>query len=318
MSKAKILVVDDDETTCEALKLMLGLHDYAVETANSAVQALDILGKQTFDMVLADLAMPGMDGLDLLSEVKRQIPPLPVVIITAYPAADNVIQALRRGANDFVTKPYYPGELLAIIRREVSQTKETMKPLPSSIKFSPYQMEEINTILGSLRGEASARCVLVVDHSGQVIAVKGSTEDLDVPVLAEMAATDFAASANMANLIGEGDAFRMNFHEGARFSVYTANLSAEVFLLVVFGQDIRSGMVQYTIRQALVRLQAVITPRTERPSSTRGLRPSDIQRATALDLYKRKLLSIDKAANMAGVSLQEFIDILDKEGLAHE
>lgn len=276
-NKGNILVVDDEETTCQALKLMLGLHNYSIITSNSAGDALEILSQKSFDLVLADLAMPGMDGLQLLEEIKLRYADLPVVIITAYPATDNIIQALRNGASDFVSKPYHPGELLSIVHRETLRKhqleqaaqsqpakpdvfvhKTALMP-PATLEFTPAQRRAIERRLVELRTETNARCVVLVESNGHVIDAKGLTEDIDIPALACAVADNFSATTNIASLIGESEPFHLNYYEGAKYSIYSAQLQPDIFLMTIFGLYARSGVVLYAMRQILPRLQFAVS-----------------------------------------------------------
>lgn len=274
-SKAHILVVDDDETTCEALKLMLGLHNYSIVTANDAYKALEVMAQRAFDIVLADLAMPGMDGLQLLEEIKKIYPGTPVVIITAYPATDNIIQALRNGASDFISKPYHPGELLSIVHREVQRTKPAEEPTPppdpvpaesptsslppAVVQFTPAQMRTIERQLIDLRAETNAHCVVLAESNGHVIDAKGITNEIDVPILAKAVSQNLTCLNNIASLIGEKDCFRLNYCEGLQYSIYSAQLQPDIFLITIFGLDSRCGEVLYAMRHFIPRLQMAVS-----------------------------------------------------------
>jgi len=259
---ATILVVDDDESVRRSLQRILTRAGYEVEAVQTAEDALERLAGRSFDLVLTDLQMPGMNGLQLLAEIKQLAPQLPVVMITGHADADVVIQALRHGVSDFMPKPYQPEELLTIVARESGRHKPASvvesAPAVFSRQLSPAQLDEIDRILAELRAEAAARCVLLVEGSGYVVDAKGVIEDINVAALAALMAGDFAATSGIASLIGEGEAFRLNYHEGSRYSVYSANLASDLFLLVVFGQDVRSGMVLYATRQILPQLTAII------------------------------------------------------------
>lgn len=271
-SKATVLVVDDDASVRDSLQRVLSRQGYVVDVTGTAEEALVLLAEKSFELVVTDLQMPGMDGLELLDEIKRYVPATPVIMITAYAATDVVIQALRRGVSDFVTKPYNLDDLLIIIEREVSRRRQAEEagaptaaapadagaPALLGQQLSPGQLDEIDRILAELRAEASARCVLLVESTGHVIDAKGVIEDINVSALAALVAGDFAATAGIASLIGEGDAFGLNYHEGQRYSVYSAHLAPDVFLLVVFGQEVKSGLVLYVTRQALPRLREIV------------------------------------------------------------
>ncbi|MFK5927760.1 MAG: sigma-54 dependent transcriptional regulator [Desulfuromusa sp.] len=101
----KILIVDDDRALCELLEEDLSRRGHHVMTALKVVEARELLHQQEVDIVLTDLNMPGISGIDFCAELKANRPDLPVVIMTAFGSLDTAIAALRAGAYDFVTKP---------------------------------------------------------------------------------------------------------------------------------------------------------------------------------------------------------------------
>ncbi|MCK5826154.1 MAG: sigma-54-dependent Fis family transcriptional regulator [Desulfuromusa sp.] len=101
----KILIIDDDKALCELLEEDLGRRGHSVYPALNVVAAREILQQQEIDLVLTDLNMPGISGIDFCAELQRNRPDLPVVIMTAFGSLETAIAALRAGAYDFVTKP---------------------------------------------------------------------------------------------------------------------------------------------------------------------------------------------------------------------
>ncbi len=276
MNDEAILVVDDDAGVREGLRRILAERGYATDTASTAEEALIILAHKPFDLVITDLQMPGMDGLALLDEIKRRSQHTPVIVITAYGSMETVIHALRSGVSDFVTKPFRPDELLNIVSREVTRHKRAAPagaPAGLGRQFASQQLDEIDHLLAELRAETGARCLLLVESNGYVIDTKGAIENINVSALAALVSGDFAATAGIASLIGEGESFRLNYHEGKRYSVYSAQVVPDVFLLVVFGQEARSGMVLYYTRQMLPRLQEIIERATPGPVREAGAPP---------------------------------------------
>ena len=105
--EAHVLIVDDDPALLEALPeaLRLRMGGVTVETADSAAAALDRMAARDYDAILADIKMPGMDGLALLSEIRRRQPDTPILMITGHGDYDLAVRALRGGAYDFIQKP---------------------------------------------------------------------------------------------------------------------------------------------------------------------------------------------------------------------
>jgi two-component system response regulator FlrC len=114
---AKVLLVEDDRALREALAdtLSLGGHDYrAVDCAESALLALK---EEAFSLVVSDVNMPGMDGHQLLAQIRASYPQLPVLLMTAYGAVERAVDAIRQGAADYLVKPFEPRALLELVAR---------------------------------------------------------------------------------------------------------------------------------------------------------------------------------------------------------
>src|SRR6202161_4641103 len=120
---ASILVIDDEAAIRESLEVLLTLEGYAVRMANDGEQGLRVLELENFDLVLLDLALPGQSGLELLPQIKERQPELPVIMMHAYGTVDNVVEAVRAGAENFVQKPWDNEKLLADIRSAVARPK---------------------------------------------------------------------------------------------------------------------------------------------------------------------------------------------------
>ena len=118
-----ILVIDDEAGIRESLEVLLSLEGYSVKTANDGEQGLRTLELENVDPILMDLALPGQSGLDLLPQIKERQPETPVIMITAYGTVENVVEAIRAGADNFVQKPWDNEKLLADIRSAVARYK---------------------------------------------------------------------------------------------------------------------------------------------------------------------------------------------------
>ncbi|TCK75964.1 sigma-54-dependent transcriptional regulator [Acidipila rosea] len=117
----RILIIDDEAAIRESLETLLVLEGYAVEMAINGEAGLVRIEQQNYDLVLLDLALPGRSGLELLPLIRERQPDLPVIMITAYGKVENVVDAIRAGAQNFVQKPWDNEKLLADIRAAIAR-----------------------------------------------------------------------------------------------------------------------------------------------------------------------------------------------------
>ena len=134
-----ILVVEDDAGLREALIDTLQLSGFDTVEASSAEEAVMLLKKQTFSIVVSDVQMGAMSGLDLLKTIKLNYPDLPVLMMTAYATIDDAVEAMRLGAIDYMAKPFAPEVLLNMVSRYMpAKEKETEGPVvadPQSLQL---------------------------------------------------------------------------------------------------------------------------------------------------------------------------------------
>jgi DNA-binding response OmpR family regulator len=122
--RGTILVVDDEPSVCLALKGVLERHGYRVSIASSGSEALRFLTDQPTDLALLDLKMEGMDGLQLMAEIKEQWPDTVVMILTGYGNLQSALNALRWGAHDYLLKPSSPEDIIASVERGLRGKRE--------------------------------------------------------------------------------------------------------------------------------------------------------------------------------------------------
>ncbi|HRP97946.1 MAG TPA: response regulator, partial [Rhodocyclaceae bacterium] len=119
-----ILVVEDDGALRDALTLTLELAGYRVAAVDGGPAALDALQAEAFNLVVTDLRMQPMDGLQLLHAIRARLPQMPVLLMTAYGDVEKAVAAMRGGACDFLMKPFEPDVLLAHVRRYAAITAD--------------------------------------------------------------------------------------------------------------------------------------------------------------------------------------------------
>ena len=117
---AKILIVDDDPEVLIMLQRLLETDGHEGVTAGSGLEALELIKLNAFDLVVADLRMPRMDGLELLREIKAIESALPVILVTAYASSETAIEAVRRGAFDYLFKPFKVKDFLTTVERALN------------------------------------------------------------------------------------------------------------------------------------------------------------------------------------------------------
>ncbi len=115
---ARILLVDDEPDMLALLRTLIrGRTEHQVLATNNPLEVAEILGREKVDAVVTDLKMPGMDGLELLAKVRAHDPDIAVLVITAYGSEESAAEALRRGAVDFITKPFSKEQILLALDR---------------------------------------------------------------------------------------------------------------------------------------------------------------------------------------------------------
>ncbi len=130
-AKARILVVDDDERVRTFCREVLELQNFFVEEAENGAKALEILKKTSFSLILSDIMMPDIDGLDLASKVRDEYPDTFVILITGHGSIDLAKDAIKRGAFDFITKPFKMVELNQTVDRALEVRGKQLSVLPS-------------------------------------------------------------------------------------------------------------------------------------------------------------------------------------------
>lgn len=122
-TKLRILVIDDELETCELLKDILENEGYKVSIAVSGNEGLNLIKQHTPDFIICDVMMEGLDGIDVLVELKKFTKKIPTIMISAYGVQDKVVQALELGAIDFIAKPFVPKNIVNVVKRTLEYSK---------------------------------------------------------------------------------------------------------------------------------------------------------------------------------------------------
>jgi DNA-binding NtrC family response regulator len=162
-----ILIVDDEETVRDSLYNWFIEDRYNVECAENAKAALSLLELQPFDIILADVKMPGMDGLEMLKRIKTIRKESIVIIMTAFATIDTAVQALKDGAYDYVTKPFDPDDLSHLIRNAAKQIDLTVEN--EFLREKVVSLENVEDLIGN------SKAMQLVFHQVESVAQSNSS-----------------------------------------------------------------------------------------------------------------------------------------------
>ena len=140
------------------------------------------------------------------------------------------------------------------------------------VSFDAAQYEGIKKYLGELYSKTRAKVVLFADMAGQIIGERGDTADMNTTVLSALAAGDFAATAEIAKLVGEGDRFKLHLHEGERKNVYLTNVGEQFFMIIIFEANVALGMVRVYTKKAVESLMNIV----EEAANNEGMSDADM------------------------------------------
>ncbi len=121
MKNSRLLIVDDEAVIRDGLKRILNGESFVVETCSSGFSAIEVMQLREFDLIITDLKMPGMSGIEVLKSVRTLQPDTPVILITGYASVDTAVEAMKNGASDYISKPFAPDLLLQKIQNALNQ-----------------------------------------------------------------------------------------------------------------------------------------------------------------------------------------------------
>jgi DNA-binding NtrC family response regulator len=113
----RLLIVEDEDTLCESLQRVFAREGYEVDIADSAESAFTLLEDRSYDLIITDIILPGISGIELLAQYRKQNPAQKVIVITAYASLTTAVEAIKAGANDFIIKPLMHDEMKRAVRK---------------------------------------------------------------------------------------------------------------------------------------------------------------------------------------------------------
>lgn len=257
-AKKRLLLVDDEPnvtlTLSESLE-SLGSH-YQVDVANNGDDALDMVKKADYDLIVTDYRMPGMTGLDLALEVNKISPATQIILMTAYGSESLRSSAESASLSGFIDKPFSIQQIREVILRAIEKTSpEAPDPFRNGQKQVP---EGIRKELDKLQANTGARTVILISSSGYPIETSGQTFGLDLSGVGALVAANFVAATELARMLGNNSIFKTSYHEGDDYNIYAYGLDSEFLLAVVFGQETKPGAVWLYTKQTAVTLNSML------------------------------------------------------------
>lgn len=163
MSSSTVLVVEDDYDLREALCETLDLENYDYVAAESGAKALELLSDNDFGLIISDVNMPGMDGVELMEKAKLEYPSLPVILMTAYGSVSKAVSAIQLGAADYIAKPFEPKSLVEKIQTYLTQYHPEVEQEDGPIAHDPSSKQ---MLVLARKVAASESTVLITGESG--------------------------------------------------------------------------------------------------------------------------------------------------------
>ena len=145
--RARILIVDDDETIRKVLATILEEQGYAVDMAESGQEAINKSGEKSYNLALIDIRLPDMEGIEVLTRIKDTVPKIRKIIITGYPSLQNSVEALNRGADAYIMKPFDMNKVLETISEQLTKQREEKKYSQEKVtEFIETRVKELEKI----------------------------------------------------------------------------------------------------------------------------------------------------------------------------
>jgi len=182
VAQKSVFFVDDEPAVCKAVELTLKRH-YAVRCFTSACRCLDTLRRHECDLLITDVSMPGMNGIELLKEAKRLYPTLPVLVVTGYGDIPLAVYAVKSGAENFIEKPLRSTTLLSLAEAALRKA-DIVNPLAHK-KLTPVELKVLKLLVAGKSNKEIAHLLnrsirTVEDHRSHIMSKLGVTNIVDL------------------------------------------------------------------------------------------------------------------------------------------
>ena len=127
----RLLIVEDEDTLCESLQRVFMREGYEVDRAEGAESAFELLQHRSYDLIITDIILPGISGIELLTKYRKKNPSQKVIVITAYASLATAVESIKGGASDVIMKPLMHDEMKNAVRKALDQSGPLISPVDS-------------------------------------------------------------------------------------------------------------------------------------------------------------------------------------------
>lgn len=260
MSAKHILIVEDEANVARVLVralTMLEGDDYRVDQCNSAEAALERLRAAHYDLLITDLRMGGMSGLELLENLATLSPTTRSILITAY-GSPQIEARAKLLANAYLPKPFGMKSFIAVVKQALAAAP--LVPI-QLLTFSEEGLRAIQERMETLRADVDALGIHLFDQSGQLLTETGQTGEFDVTAFRALLGNTMSAASEVSRILHDDETFDLHFHEGKNYEVYATQITEHIFLALLIqrhGSASRIGMVWLYLRRAIAELRTLV------------------------------------------------------------
>lgn len=271
MEKYRILIVDDEPKVAFFFQKNLEMMEagYEVTAVNSGQAALAELQKQSFDLMITDLRMPQMDGLELLRQVRAKSPQTKTILVTAYGSEDVWEQARHLEISQALSKPLKIPDLLTAVRRALAAGQRPGAKRYGLLALTGEHFEILAARLENLRVDMGARVCILADITGNILAQTGSIPEIDLSPMIALLGGNIAASVELSRQLRYPDTVHLAYYEGPPYDLYVANVGQNFFLTTLYDrrkENSRIGLVWLYKRRALDDLAVLLNQDLNAPA----------------------------------------------------
>ncbi|MCA9934681.1 MAG: response regulator [Ardenticatenaceae bacterium] len=324
MTKHRILIVDDEPKVAFFFQKHLEMVDegYIAKAVNSGADALEELKKEPYDLMLTDLRMPQMDGLELVRQVRKISPKTKTILITAYGTNNVWNEAGQLEVFRALSKPLKIPQLLESVREALAPPTHSQSNVTV---LSGENFEQLANRIEALRVDIGARATVLADTTGHILVSTGSIAELELSSTMALLGGTVAASNALAEQLNYARPMHLSYYEGPPYDLYAVNLSHHYFLTSIFDrrkEASRIGLVWLYTRRALEEMLDLLHNKTTAsplgrefaesvqselddllagPGQQDVARPKSSQETVALSTQTKEVSPSTLADNIAGI-----------------